>query len=368
MPFREKIYAVFPGFEPNVNDGSSGVHLLFLFDPEIGRERYLSLFDAIMNGRPPWEGANLSITSRDARDIFDTVDARRADDDCAWDYLVLAPHFENPRGLLREVRAQVLELFPADRLAGYELASVKLPGDFTRQQRPGSFLLPFMDAHRQSFFHGSDAYGLPSGAAPAEAELGHRTTWFKLAAPRIEALRQAFVAGECRLRIGYDREGEGPLGPVPDPPDPLRGSRPWLRRVTITGEAAFFGGRQAGEPVTVEVDLSPDLTCVIGGSMTGKSTLLDGLRMHIGAEPPSDERLLQDVRERAQERFLAGQPNVVLDTPGRAQARLIRPMAGCLLQSERASEACPGRCGGRRGAHPSAAGRGGGDSRASEPA
>ena len=36
VPFREKIYAVFPGFEPNVNDGGSGVHLLFLFDPEIG--------------------------------------------------------------------------------------------------------------------------------------------------------------------------------------------------------------------------------------------------------------------------------------------------------------------------------------------
>jgi hypothetical protein len=34
--FRDKIYAVFPGLEPNFRDGSNGLHLLLLFDPEIG--------------------------------------------------------------------------------------------------------------------------------------------------------------------------------------------------------------------------------------------------------------------------------------------------------------------------------------------
>ena len=47
-PFREKIYAVFPGFEPSFNNGKAGLHLLFLFDPEIGRERYLKAFDVVM--------------------------------------------------------------------------------------------------------------------------------------------------------------------------------------------------------------------------------------------------------------------------------------------------------------------------------
>src|SRR5881396_3452951 len=44
VPFREKLYAVFPGFEPNLIDGSDGLHLLFLFDPEIGRTNYLEAF------------------------------------------------------------------------------------------------------------------------------------------------------------------------------------------------------------------------------------------------------------------------------------------------------------------------------------
>jgi hypothetical protein len=51
VPFREKIFAIYPGFEPNVADGHEGIHLLLLFDPEIGRARYLALFDAIMEGR-----------------------------------------------------------------------------------------------------------------------------------------------------------------------------------------------------------------------------------------------------------------------------------------------------------------------------
>ena len=50
IPFWEKIYALFPGFEPSLNDGKGGTHMLFLFAPEIGRENYLKAFDLIMGG------------------------------------------------------------------------------------------------------------------------------------------------------------------------------------------------------------------------------------------------------------------------------------------------------------------------------
>ena len=81
VPFREKIYAVFPGFEPNVDDGAKGIHLLFLFDPEIGRDRYLSLYDAIMDGRGPWEHSALRRTPRRANGVFETLDQRQSDSD-----------------------------------------------------------------------------------------------------------------------------------------------------------------------------------------------------------------------------------------------------------------------------------------------
>jgi ABC-type nitrate/sulfonate/bicarbonate transport system ATPase subunit len=319
--FREKIYAVFPGFEPNVNDGRSGVHLLFLFDPEIGKDAYLRLFDAVMGGADPSEGRRLTMTASRAKEVLETVarEHARAKDDGGWDYIVLAPHFEREHGLLREAKSQVLEYFPAMRLAGYELRDDALPGDFSPAEKPGSFLLPFMAEHSQAFFHASDAYRLPSSRNPLPGELGSRITWFKLACPRIEALRQAFLASESRLRIGYRRGPSGRWEEV-DPPDPFLGNRPWLRRVTIRGKSAFFrdGTREDG---SVTVELSPDLTCIIGGSMTGKSTLLDGLRVHTEAELPADDRLRADVEARGRDLFLAGQPQVELDTPGNTAGR-----------------------------------------------
>ena len=283
VPFREKIFALFPGFEPNVNDGANGVHILFLFDPEIGRESYLGLFDAIMDGRTPWHRSSLQPTRRSAEEIFETLRQRQSEScntSAPWRYIALAPHFQTPQGLLGTIRKEVLERFPCNCLAGYELGDNKLPEDLRENRKPGSFLLPFMRHHHQAFFHASDAYSIE--------DIGERHTWIKLASPRIEALRQAFVASDSRLRIGFVRGKNGSLAKLPTPPDVMVHNRPWLKSVVVKGGASFFGGNDETGPRVTRFDLSPDLTCVIGGSMTGKSTLLDGLRAYVGAPAPTN--------------------------------------------------------------------------------
>ena len=62
--------------------------------------------------------------------------------------------------------------------------------------------------------------------------------------------------------------------------------------------------------------MSPDLTCVIGGSMTGKSTFLDGLRVYIDAPLPQDDGIRKQVEARGRQRFLGGSAVVNLDCPG----------------------------------------------------
>ena len=42
----------FSGFEPNFADGSKGIHLIFLFDPTVGKRRYLDAFNGIMGHVP----------------------------------------------------------------------------------------------------------------------------------------------------------------------------------------------------------------------------------------------------------------------------------------------------------------------------
>ena len=308
IPFREKIYAVFPGFEPNVDDGASGVHLLFLFDPEIGRDRYLSLYDAIMDGRTPWAYSALRPTPRDADDVFATLDRSQSESSqsaAPWRYIALAPHFQGTHGIFREMRSGVLDRFPCARLSGYELGDDKLPSEFGNVQKPANFLLPFMKENRQGFFHASDAYSIE--------DLGQRHTWVKLASPHVEALRQAFIANDSRLRIGFERDDDGEMRPIGDSPDVTMRKRPWLKQVDIHGTASFFGTKGG---TASQIRLSPDVTCIIGGSMTGKSTFLDGLRVHVAAPLPNDKSIRDQVEIRGRDIFGAGSPVVTIDCPG----------------------------------------------------
>ena len=315
VPFRERVYAVFPGFEPSLKDGKSGLHLMFLFDPEIGRADYLKAFDLVMGGVAPWPDKpdnQLRMSNNSAEEAFHDLREfqnrecpKSQDGSFQWNYLALAPHVDHEKGLLGAQRAQVQQYFPHDEVAGLELADHKLPDDTIKNRQ---WLRENMAVHRQAFFHGSDAYTVD--------EIGKRHTWLKLASPRIEALRQAFIASDSRVRIGYRRETNGELKEIQDPPDVTMNQRPWLKSVKVSGKASFFGGDNAGESSTV-FELSPDLTCIIGGSMTGKSTLLDGLRVHVDADLPQDDSVREQVEERGKLRFLSGSAEVVLDCPGR---------------------------------------------------
>ena len=329
-PFREKIYAVFPGFEPSLNQGKAGLHLLFLFDPEIGRDHYLRAFEVVMGGVTPWRNRGLQISSESAGDSFRKLrefHGRECPVNSSgrsrWNYITLAPHIESDKGLLGAQKAQVLALFQHGEVAGLELGDEKLP-DGTLKDRP--WLRNGMVEHHQAFFHGSDAYSLE--------DIGKRHTWLKLASPKVEALRQAFIASDSRVRMAYEHDGAGNLIEAPAP-DVTVNERPWLKSVTVRGNASFFGSSGDGAPddglgfandlgesgqnelTECRFCLSPDLTCIIGGSMTGKSTFLDGLRMHVGADPPQDPSLKAQVEARGRKLFLAGSPEVTLECPGR---------------------------------------------------
>ena len=310
--FREKIFAVFPGFEPSLKEGSSGLHLLFLFDPEIGREQYLMLFDMVMGGVSPWVGNTLQISNKRAEDAFEELrkfhDRGHQQDTRGrktGEHLVLAPHIDARNGLLGTQKAQVLQLFDHGAVTGLELGDDKLPED-TLKNRP--WLEDGMRQQRQAFFHGSDAYSID--------DIGKRHTWVKLASPRIEAVRQAFIASDSRIRIGFVRDQDGKLAELPEPPDVAMNDRPWLKSVTVRGGTSFFGGNKDGKPKETRFDLSPDLTCIIGGSMTGKSTLLDGLRIHVGAPEPGAKSIAEQVKARGRDRFLSGSPEIAFDAPG----------------------------------------------------
>ena len=308
-PYREQVFAVFPGFKPRLSDGRGDLDLIFLFDPEIGRERYLQLFDLLMGGRQPWAGDQIAAAPLDAAGAFDILrDNQQPDgapsDTAPWDCLALAPHVFSETGLLGTPGEHIQrDDFDIGSIVALELPKNSLQ-DEALQGKP--WVNEFVSTNRLAFFH--------SSAAHTPEEIGSRHVWVKMAEPTVEALRQAFVAHPTRLRLGHELDDGGSLCDLSERPDAMRSERPWLKSVTVDGAASFFASVHAAGPVSFE--FSPDLTCVIGGSMTGKSTLLDGLRVQVGAPLPQDARMRQQVGERAAERFLVGAPSIELDIPG----------------------------------------------------
>jgi hypothetical protein len=300
VPFRDKVYAVFPGFECNLQEASEGIHLSFLFDPEIGLETYVDVFTEAMGALPAWDGDKLRLSNKTPLEVFRSLQALHKRLSADWGYLTLAPHAFSERGLFC-LKSEMLRWFPHNFISALELKDDQLPED---AQKSKPWLEQGMKEYSHCLFHSSDAYSV--------ASIGNRFTLAKLASPRIEALRQAFLSAESRLRIAFCRNAGTTLVPRSDLPEAFPISRPWLHKVAITGGTSFFAtaGVSAGAEVQQTFTLNPDFNCLIGGRMSGKSTFLDGMRVWCGHALPSDEAIKKDVLGRARDRFLSGGASV----------------------------------------------------------
>ena len=124
--YRDLIYAVYPGFEPSFADGNNGIHIIFLFDPTVGKERYLNAFSAIMDGRPAYDGKNLNQTLKAPKEAFAGLDDRLSIG--KDNYLVIAPHPLQPSGLLSRPGHYIADL-AGGHIHGAELRRDKTLGE-----------------------------------------------------------------------------------------------------------------------------------------------------------------------------------------------------------------------------------------------
>jgi hypothetical protein len=330
-PFRETIYAVFPGFEPSALDGKAGIHLLVLFDPEIGKDRYIKAFTVATGGQNVWQNNTHQTSTKSTKDLLGELNDLKLREGDGWDYLCIAPHAFSDKGVVESLKGDLGKYFSHGNIAALELKDNQLPQEAIDNH---DYLLAHLKKYCQPLIHSSDAYGLVSGGqagqlvpvvdSPKKRGIGYRYTLVKLASPRIESLRQAFLSSDSRLRIAYDKDAAKQLHLRTDLPKPVDVDRPWLRSVTVEGGTSFFGGKDKKQFLR----FSPDLTCIIGGRMTGKSTLLDGIRTFCGISlpQPQTDPLASDVKDRSA-RFLSGNPTVTLD--------LVSPIAATLPLCER---------------------------------
>src|SRR5699024_4450130 len=102
---------------------------------------------------------------------------------------------------------------------------------------------------------------------PVPNSNGYRYTWIKISEPSIESLRQALLYPSSRTRLAVDA--------VTDMHTEDLNNYPYIK--SIKTEGAEFLDNQ-------EIHFSPNKNSLIGGRGSGKSTVLEYLRLALGKE------------------------------------------------------------------------------------
>lgn len=180
-------------------------------------------------------------------------------DDCAKEILAaggiaIAAHIDKERGILAQpVQTRVNQLLGESAIAAFEFVLPDTPAKVEAK----------LQGHRSpALVQGSDTYSAVLSRHSLTA-IGQRRTWVKAGRPDL-----------CGIRYALDDPG---LRATLDDPA-LNESHPMIESVRISG--GFLAG--------TDVNLSPDLNCLLGGTGAGKSLALEAIRFALDQQVDGD--------------------------------------------------------------------------------
>lgn len=254
---------LFPGIEISVN---SGIHLLGIFDAETATADIDSLLGSVgFNGT---RGSNDAVTTKSASEVVGAIVRAGG--------IAIPAHVDEPRGLFTTLQGQTLrQVLECGEVYAMEVVdpTAPKPGTYSASQLSWTEVL------------GTDAHH-PSGTA-GQRYPGSRFTWVKMGLPCIEGLRLALLDGELSVRRSDAASDEG------DPSDHAR-----LAIQSVEVENAYYMGR--GSPFNVL--MNPRMNAVIGGRGTGKSTLVEFMRLALRRDREIPDALKEDFAKYAEVR------------------------------------------------------------------
>ena len=240
---------LFPGVEITVHGGA---HLLAIFDPATTGaqvEALLSTAGLAFDAR----GSLDALTDKTLGQVARSIHAAGA--------LAIPAHADAHRGIFRTFSGMTLDqILGCKHIIGTEALDESL---VTRHQPAWTVVL------------GSDCHH-PNGAAEQQYP-GSRYTWVKMGRPSIEGLRLALIDGAPLSLLRSDRTAGNP------------NEHSHLVIESVAASAAQYAGRGSGPLVA---RFSPWMSALVGGRGTGKSTVIEMLRLALdrAAELPADLR------------------------------------------------------------------------------
>jgi ABC-type lipoprotein export system ATPase subunit/histidinol phosphatase-like PHP family hydrolase len=228
---------IFPGCEITVADSSSRVHLLAVFDPSCDSQKVTGVLGAcgITDGHGDDQSTSTSKSFNDT--VKEIAEAEG---------IAIVAHIDGSKGLLGEIASLTPEL---EKSLGSLTAAEFCNPDKFDDAEPS--LKKAVD--RLAKVGGSDAH--------KPDEIGEHFSWIKMGPPSIEALRLALQDHEFCVK----NQTENPNS-LPDI---------FLSKLTIKGMRHC--GRISDQPFTIQ--FHPHFNSIIGGRGTGKSTVIESIRI-----------------------------------------------------------------------------------------
>lgn len=240
---------IFPGVEITVQ---LGVHVLALFPETAGGAQVSDLLSEL-GIRAGKRGDQTAFADRTVQQVIEAIRAHGA--------LPVLAHIDDHSGAWVELRASgqtLIQLWEAGEFAAVEIVGEGLPEEIGRD--------PFH--HRPAYYWASDNPHPGDPSKHSQRGIGKRYSRFKLGEPITwEGLRLAFHDPSTRIR----------------PPAGDESQHACIESVRIDG--GFLHDTQ--------LELNPNLNCIVGGRGTGKSTLLEIVRYTFDLPPKTDSNLRQ---------------------------------------------------------------------------
>ncbi len=230
---------LFPGVEISVH---GGIHVLAIFDQAKTSADIDSLLGAV--GFAGTKGSSDTVTTESLVNVVHAIVSQRG--------IAMPAHVDCERGLFKELQGTTLEqVLACDEIFAMEVVSSVVP-------KPQTYISKKL--HWTEVL-GSDAHH-PTDRAESRFP-GSHFTWVKMGEPGIEGLRLALLDGSPLSVLRSDQKEN----------DPNQHAAMTIDSIEVSG--AMYMGRE--HPFFLR--FNPWLNAVIGGRGTGKSTLVEFLRL-----------------------------------------------------------------------------------------
>ncbi|MBN2002872.1 MAG: AAA family ATPase [Anaerolineae bacterium] len=259
---------VFPGVELGAKDGKRQVHFLALFEPGMSTtqiDHFISSLGLVPGNRFHADGTP-KLIDMDTRKLTEHI----AQKNTCMRGISIAAHASSKNGLFHELEGEARVLaYTAPHLLAVEITDARdaLP-EFERSLVNGN--LDTYGRKKVACLNHSDGRGLDT-VHPERASIGSRFTNIKLSTLSVEALRQAFIDFDSRIRLEGEHRPE---------------RYPSLLGMVVEGGFLVTKRDEIIAPFTAH--FNPNLNTVIGGRGTGKSSLLEALRYCLDLQARTD--------------------------------------------------------------------------------